>query len=158
MRDRIADRRPWVVCPPRGTFEPRPGEAPDVQSTEIRSNCSCHSGIWHPSRHGSGVCHLARLSSSRRSLCRAAAKLRSNVKFSVATIRDRSIRERDAIMFGFDLRQQASVCARLAEECDDRYLAERLRAMASDLLAIANDLEEAPRKQLGYGDQQRLVA
>jgi hypothetical protein len=61
------------------------------------------------------------------------------------------------MMFGLDFRRQARVCARLAEECDDLYLAERLRAMACDLLAIANDLEELPSKQFGY-DEQRLVA
>jgi len=32
------------------------------------------------------------------------------------------------------------------------------RAMASDLLAIADDLEETPRKQFRYEDRQRLVA
>jgi len=62
------------------------------------------------------------------------------------------------MIFGLDFRRQARVCARLAEECDDQYLAERLRAMASDLLAIADDLEEPPRKQLRYEDQQRLIA
>lgn len=62
------------------------------------------------------------------------------------------------MMFGLDFRRQACVCARLAEECDDKYLAERLKAMASDLLAIADDLEEPPRKQFRYGDRQRLVA
>ena len=31
----------------------------------------------------------------------------------------------------------------LAEECDDRRLAERLRRMASDLLAKADDFEES---------------
>ena len=61
-------------------------------------------------------------------------------------------------MFGLNFRHQARVCASLAEECDDRYLAERLRAMASDLLAIADDLEETPSKDLRYEDQQRLVA
>jgi hypothetical protein len=62
------------------------------------------------------------------------------------------------MMFGLDFRRQARVCARLAEECDDRYLADRLKAMASDLLAIADDLEEKPGKQFRDQDQQRLVA
>jgi hypothetical protein len=39
-------------------------------------------------------------------------------------------------------RHQARVCACLAEECDDQHLAERLKAMASDLLAKADGLEE----------------
>lgn len=62
------------------------------------------------------------------------------------------------MMFGWDFRRHARVCARLAEECDDRYLADRLKAMASDLLAIADDLEETSGKQRRYRDQQRLVA
>ena len=41
-----------------------------------------------------------------------------------------------------DFRRQALVCARLADDCDDPRLAERLRAMASDLLAKAEDLKE----------------
>jgi hypothetical protein len=41
-------------------------------------------------------------------------------------------------------RRQARVCACLAEECDDQHLAERLKAMASDLLAEAEILEELP--------------
>jgi hypothetical protein len=41
-----------------------------------------------------------------------------------------------------DLRRQAHVCARLADDCDDQRLAERLRAMASNLLAKAEDLKE----------------
>jgi hypothetical protein len=43
-----------------------------------------------------------------------------------------------------DFRRQAHVCARLAGDCDDPRLAERLRAMASDLLAKADDFEESP--------------
>jgi hypothetical protein len=39
------------------------------------------------------------------------------------------------------------VCARLAEECDDRRLAERLKKMASDLLAKADDFEAIPSHQ-----------
>lgn len=60
------------------------------------------------------------------------------------------------MLFGLDFRRHARVCARLAEECDDHYLADRLKAMASDLLAIADDLEETPAKQLRH--QERLVA
>ena len=41
-----------------------------------------------------------------------------------------------------DFRRQAHVCARLGDDCDDPHLAERHRAMASDLLAKAEDLKE----------------
>ena len=40
-----------------------------------------------------------------------------------------------------DFRRQALVCARLADDCDDPRLAKRLRAMASDLLAKAENLK-----------------
>jgi hypothetical protein len=46
------------------------------------------------------------------------------------------------MLLAIDFRRQARVCARLAEECDDRRLAERLKRMASDLLAKAEDFEE----------------
>jgi hypothetical protein len=58
---------------------------------------------------------------------------------------------------GIDFRHQARVCARLAEDCDDRCLAERLDAMASDLLAKADDLEELPNRRVGHQDRNRLV-
>jgi hypothetical protein len=45
-------------------------------------------------------------------------------------------------MFEADLRRQASVCAQLAEDCDYPYLAERLRLMASDLAAKADELDK----------------
>jgi len=45
------------------------------------------------------------------------------------------------MLLAVDCRRQARVCARLAEDCDDRQLADRLRAMASDLLAMADDFE-----------------
>ena len=54
---------------------------------------------------------------------------------------------------GVDLRRQARLCVRLAEECDDQRLAERLKAMAADLLAKAEDLEELPNERMR--DQQR---
>jgi hypothetical protein len=41
-----------------------------------------------------------------------------------------------------DFRRQAQVCVRLADDCDDPRLAERLTAMASNLLAKAEDLKE----------------
>lgn len=52
------------------------------------------------------------------------------------------------MVFEADLRRQARVCARLAEECDDPYLAERLRLMAVDLIAKADELEELPSERL----------
>ena len=41
-----------------------------------------------------------------------------------------------------DFWRQAHVCAELADDCDDPHLAERLRAMASDLLAKAEELKD----------------
>jgi len=46
------------------------------------------------------------------------------------------------MVFDADLRRQAQVCARLAEDCEDPYLAERLRLMAADLADKADELEE----------------
>jgi len=43
-----------------------------------------------------------------------------------------------------DFRRQALVCARFAEDCDDRRLADRFRKMAADLLSKADDCEELP--------------
>jgi hypothetical protein len=61
------------------------------------------------------------------------------------------------MLLAMDFRRQARVCARLAEECDDLRLAERLRRMASDLLEKADDFEEPPagadregRKKLAF--------
>jgi hypothetical protein len=48
------------------------------------------------------------------------------------------------MLLAMDFRRQARVCARLAEECDDRRLAERLRRMASDLLAKAEISKSFP--------------
>ena len=47
-----------------------------------------------------------------------------------------------------DFRRHAHVCARLAEDCDDPRLAERLRAMASDLLAKAEESGDDPQQPL----------
>jgi hypothetical protein len=55
-----------------------------------------------------------------------------------------------------DFRRQARVCARLAEDCDDKRLAERLKTMASDLLAKADDFEEFPSQRVRYEDQMRF--
>jgi DNA-binding PucR family transcriptional regulator len=46
------------------------------------------------------------------------------------------------MLLAHDFRRQAQVCAQLADDCDDPFLAERLRAMASDLLAKAEELKE----------------
>jgi hypothetical protein len=48
------------------------------------------------------------------------------------------------MIFGVDFRRQARVCARLAEDCDDQHLAERLKTMAANLVAKAHDFEELP--------------
>jgi len=46
-------------------------------------------------------------------------------------------REGVPLVLAVDLRRQARVCARLADECEDKHLAERLKAMARDLIAKA---------------------
>ena len=51
------------------------------------------------------------------------------------------------MFFAADGRRQARVCARLAEDCEDQHLAERLRLMAADLAAKANEAEDAPAKR-----------
>ena len=62
------------------------------------------------------------------------------------------------MLLAMDFRRQARVCARLAEECDDRRLAERLRRMASDLLAKADDFEAVPGHQsVACGDHEKLL-
>jgi hypothetical protein len=48
-----------------------------------------------------------------------------------------------------DFRRHAHVCARLADDCDDPHLAERLGTMASDLLAKADDFEELHSDRCG---------
>ena len=58
------------------------------------------------------------------------------------------------MLLGVDFRRQARVCARLAEDCDDRRLAERLKSMASDLLAKADDFEELPSERVKIQDQK----
>ena len=55
------------------------------------------------------------------------------------------------MIFGADARRQAAVCARLAEECEDQYLAERFKDMASSLLAKADEFEELPSERLRKG-------
>ena len=48
-------------------------------------------------------------------------------------------RRGSAMILGQSLRRQARVCARLADDCDDRNLAERFKIMAADLFAKADD-------------------
>ena len=45
------------------------------------------------------------------------------------------------MIFGANFRRQARVCLRLAKACDDHHLAERLKAMAVDLLSKADETE-----------------
>jgi hypothetical protein len=135
------------VPPPTGErFEPRRGEAPDVQSVQIRSTRNCLTWMWHLRSRGRGVCCVAGASSVVR-----VQNCGQNKSLKTA-----AIRERRPMMFGLDFRRQAGVCVRLAEECDDHYLAARLRAMASDLSAIADDLEDPPRKQFKHEGQQLI--
>ena len=61
------------------------------------------------------------------------------------------------MLLAVDFRRQARVCARLAEDCDDKRLAERLRTMASDLLAKADDFEELPSERVRYQKQNWLA-
>jgi hypothetical protein len=61
------------------------------------------------------------------------------------------------MLLAVDFRRQARVCARLAEDCDGRRLAERLKAMALDLLAKADDFEELPGERLRYQVRYRFV-
>ena len=61
------------------------------------------------------------------------------------------------MLLAMDFRRQARVCARLAEDCDDRRLAERLRKMAADLLAKADDFEALPRDLGAREDHKALL-
>jgi hypothetical protein len=60
------------------------------------------------------------------------------------------------MLLGVDFRRQARVCARL-EECDDRHLAERLKTMASNLLAKVDHFEAMPRERARYQDQDGFL-
>jgi len=51
------------------------------------------------------------------------------------------------MVFTVDLRRQARVCAGLAEDCEDGHLAQRLRLLAADLAAKADELEDLPGEQ-----------
>lgn len=61
------------------------------------------------------------------------------------------------MLLATDFRRQARVCARLAEDCDDRLLAERLKRMATDLLAKAADFEELPSERVRHEERDRFV-
>lgn len=52
------------------------------------------------------------------------------------------------MIFPGDWRRQARVCARLADDCEDPQLAERLRLMAANLAAKADETEELPTERL----------
>jgi hypothetical protein len=45
------------------------------------------------------------------------------------------------MFLGRTLREQAQVYTRMAQECDDKHLAERLYAMARNLRTMADDTE-----------------
>jgi hypothetical protein len=62
------------------------------------------------------------------------------------------------MVFALDLRRQARVCSRLAEECDDQYLAERLKIMASDLIAKSEELEQLPSERQRDKKGRNLLA
>jgi hypothetical protein len=51
-----------------------------------------------------------------------------------------------SMIFGTHFRRQARVCLRLADTCDDQHLAERLKAMAADLLSKAEETDESPHE------------
>ena len=53
-------------------------------------------------------------------------------------------------MIFVELRRQARVCVRLAEDYEDRHLAERLRLMATDLVAKADEIEELPSERVRH--------
>jgi hypothetical protein len=58
------------------------------------------------------------------------------------------VRRRGAIVIFVELRRQARVCIRLAQEREDQHLANRLRMMAAELTAKADDIEELPTERL----------
>jgi hypothetical protein len=58
------------------------------------------------------------------------------------------------MIFAGDWRRQARVCARLAEDCEDQHLAERLRSMAANLAAKADDIDELPSELIRRHDER----
>jgi hypothetical protein len=62
------------------------------------------------------------------------------------------------MVLAVDLRQQARVCARLAEDCGgDEHLAERLKAMARDLVAKADE-HRTPIAAVAQRDEEETIA
>ena len=61
------------------------------------------------------------------------------------------------MLLAVDFRRQARVCARLSEDVDDPRLAARLKTMALDLLAKADDFEELPSERARYQARNRLA-
>jgi hypothetical protein len=57
------------------------------------------------------------------------------------------------MVLAMDFRRQALVCARLAEDCDDRRLADRFKKMAADLSSKADDFEELPSERVRHEKQ-----
>jgi len=57
------------------------------------------------------------------------------------------------MVLAMDFRRQAEVCARLAEDCEDRRLAERFKKMATDLMAKADDFEELASERVRNKEQ-----
>jgi hypothetical protein len=55
-----------------------------------------------------------------------------------------------------DLRQQAGVCARLAEDCEDQHLAERLKAIARNLFAEADE-HPMPASAMAQRDEEETM-
>jgi hypothetical protein len=55
-----------------------------------------------------------------------------------------------------DLRQQAGVCARLAEDCEDQRLAERLKAIARNLFAEADE-HPTPISAMAQRDEEETM-
>ena len=62
----------------------------------------------------------------------------------------RAVPREEFMIFAADWRRQARVCARLAEDCEDQHLGERLRLMAADLDAKANEVEDVPAERLRH--------
>jgi hypothetical protein len=62
------------------------------------------------------------------------------------------------MLFAASLRPQARVCLRLSEECEDPYLADRLKTMASDLIAKADECQELPSERLRDMTRSNLLA
>lgn len=59
--------------------------------------------------------------------------------------------------FGADLRHQSRVCLRLAGDCQDQRLADRLKTMVSVLLAKARDIKALPSERARHEEDRRLL-